>query len=111
MLGPTCVDAESLLILKFQITYCYWPPRAGASAKVKREEIPDKETWNVYEIRIFSFASMRLVFFIFLKSKYRQWYINLEPYYNSHFFSCRNLYQSPGTGQESREYIQYRHIS
>ncbi|KAK4326593.1 hypothetical protein Pmani_002907 [Petrolisthes manimaculis] len=38
------------------VVYCYWPPRAGASAKVKREERPDKEKWKLYEIRIFSFA-------------------------------------------------------
>ncbi|XP_045109090.1 uncharacterized protein LOC123520506 isoform X5 [Portunus trituberculatus] len=36
--------------------FCYWPPRAGAAAKVKKEEIPDKEKWNSYEIRIFSSA-------------------------------------------------------
>ncbi|KAK4320934.1 hypothetical protein Pmani_008189 [Petrolisthes manimaculis] len=40
----------------FVVVYCYWPPRAGASAKVKREERPDKEKWKLYEIRIFSFA-------------------------------------------------------
>lgn len=37
-------------------TYCYWPPKTGASAKVRREEMPDKEKWKSYEIRIFSFA-------------------------------------------------------
>lgn len=63
MFCGTCVDADGLLIFKFQVTYCYWPPRAGASAKVKREEMPDKEKWKTYEIRIFSYAGMRLVFF------------------------------------------------
>lgn len=36
-------------------TYCYWPT-VGASAKVKKQQLPDKEKWATYEIRIFSYA-------------------------------------------------------
>ncbi|KAK3868237.1 hypothetical protein Pcinc_003932 [Petrolisthes cinctipes] len=47
---------KSWIVKDDYVIYCYWPPRAGASAKVKKEEMPDKEKWKLYEIRIFSFA-------------------------------------------------------
>ncbi|XP_064108518.1 uncharacterized protein LOC135216905 isoform X2 [Macrobrachium nipponense] len=47
---------KSWIVKKENVVYCYWPPKAGASAKVKREEMPDKERWNLHEIRLFSFA-------------------------------------------------------
>lgn len=50
-----------MFIFEFQgTTYCYWPT-AGASAKVKKQQLPDKEKWATYEIRIFSYAGVRLV--------------------------------------------------
>ena len=58
----TCVASDSLLIFKFQsTTYCYRPPRASASAKVKRQEMPDAEKWTSYEMRIFSSTGVRVV--------------------------------------------------
>lgn len=52
---------DSLFIFEYQgTTYCYWPPRAGASAKVKRQEMPDAQKWTSYEIRIFSYAGVTL---------------------------------------------------
>lgn len=50
------VVPKSWIMHKEKGLFCYWPPRAGAAAKVKKEEIPDKEKWNSYEIRIFSSA-------------------------------------------------------
>ncbi|XP_064087249.1 uncharacterized protein LOC135201878 [Macrobrachium nipponense] len=47
---------KSWIVKKENGVYCYWPPKADASAKVKKEEMPDKERWNLHEIRLFSFA-------------------------------------------------------
>lgn len=55
------VDIDNLLVFNFQGMFCYWPPMAGASAKVKRDEIPDTEKWKLYEIRISSSAGMASV--------------------------------------------------
>ncbi|XP_028415606.1 uncharacterized protein LOC114538964 isoform X3 [Dendronephthya gigantea] len=35
--------------------YCYWP-RNNASHKLRKLEIPDKETWIAYKVRVFSYT-------------------------------------------------------
>ena len=52
-------------IFQFQAVWCYWPPRAGGSSKVKRGEMPDTEKWNLYEIRVFSYAGSTDLIVIF----------------------------------------------
>lgn len=37
--------------------YCYWP-RTSASKKVKNCEMPDKETWKKYKIRVFAYVHL-----------------------------------------------------
>lgn len=39
----------------FKVMYSYWP-RTNAAGKVKRGEMPDKESWKRYKIRVFSYA-------------------------------------------------------
>jgi len=34
-------------------SFCFWPPN-NATAKIKKEEIPDKDSWSKYEVKIFA---------------------------------------------------------
>ena len=37
--------------------FCYWP-NTSYSIRVKRGELPDKDKWKTYRIRIFGYADM-----------------------------------------------------
>jgi hypothetical protein len=39
----------------FKELHSYWP-RANAAKKFKRSEMPDKETWKAYKIRVLAYA-------------------------------------------------------
>ena len=47
-----------ILIIKlnsFQELYCYWP-RTNVASRIKKLELPDKESWKKYKVRIFSYT-------------------------------------------------------
>jgi ribosomal protein S30 len=39
----------------FKDLICYWP-RTNIQRKVKKLEMPDKENWQRYKVRIFGYA-------------------------------------------------------
>ena len=39
----------------FKELYCYWP-RANAARKLKKMEMPDKQTWKTYKIRMLTYT-------------------------------------------------------
>ena len=64
----------------FQGDYVYWP-KNGATSKVRRNEMPDKENWKQYPVRTFCSTGTQLFFPLFVEIFNKQIQVRLVSYW------------------------------